>query len=169
MGQLMPDEARFDIPLVMSSPHGDAFDTRELVVLMPGEQSDMVSSLGCAWVQGQPGTWPDTTQLPQEEPDRDRSPSRQLVEESDEGCGIAAVTTDFTDVAVVSISDHLGERLETRGRPEVVPGVATGVEKSNQVVPFAFSSVGDPVDPGSRHEVEGPFSNPCRDAGAEQR
>jgi hypothetical protein len=52
MGQLKPDEARFDIPLVPSRLHCDAFDTRQRVVFVPGEQPDMTGSLGRPWIQG---------------------------------------------------------------------------------------------------------------------
>ena len=128
MGQVKADQCCFHIPRVVSGLAGDVPDAGECVGFTAGEESEMTGCLGCPRIERQQGPWPDAAQLPKEESDRDRSPARQVVQESDEGCGVGAAATDPTDVAAVAVTDHLGERLEARGSPEVISCVPTSVE-----------------------------------------
>jgi len=167
MGQGKPDQGCLHVPHVTSSLECDVLDTGEFVAFASVEHSKMTGRLGCPRIEGQPGAWPDATQLPQEEPDRDRSPPRQVVQECDEGCRVGVAATDLTDIAGMAVGNHLGERLEPRGCPEVISGVSASVEQRHERVPIAPSRVGDSVDPGSGQLVKGPFSNPRRNASAE--
>ena len=119
-------------------------------------------------IEGQSGARPDATELPQEEPDRDRSPPRQFIEAPDEGCRIGVAATDLTDIATELVADHLGECLEARCRFEVISRVPAGIEERDQPFPLTPSSVGDAADPGPDQLMKGPFDNPRRDTGAEQ-
>ena len=167
MGQGKPDQGCLHVPHVTSSLECDVLDTGEFVAFASVEHSKMTGRLGCPRIEGQPGAWPDATELPQEEPDRDRSPPRQIVEERDEGCRVGVAATDLTDIATELAANLLGERLEARGRPEVISRVPASVEERDQPFPFTPSSVGDAVDPGPDQLMKGPFGNPRRNAGAE--
>ena len=167
MSQPQPDQGCFEVPFVTSSLKCYALDTGESVSFASGQQIEVSSRVGRPRIEGQSGTRPDTTELPQEEPDRDRSPPRQIVEERDEGCRVGVAATDLTDIATELAANLLGERLEARGRPEVISRVPASVEERDQPFPFTPSSVGDAVDPGPDQLMKGPFGNPRRNAGAE--
>lgn len=85
MGQPEPDQGCFDVPFVPFGLEREVLDTGELVPFSPGEQLKVTRRIGCPRIEGLSGAGPDAPELPQEEPNRDRSPARQILKESGEG------------------------------------------------------------------------------------
>jgi len=149
MRQGEPDEGRLEIPRVDPGQRGERLE--------PGETSRVSLGLAQAEVLGRPagplvagrtGAWPDAAQLAQEEPDRGRAPTGQLIEG---GLDLGRIVGRFGhggDPAVVTLDHGPRQRQQPAGGAEVVAHIAALVEQGDELVPGRAGGLGDRPDAG---------------------